>query len=444
MQNTNQKHCIFDTSCNILHISYKIPNNLGMILEFSIENFRSFKENHTFSLIAESSKSKSDNVFEQQISNGDSIRLLKSAVIYGPNASGKSNLLKAIYNLKALTRSLAQAGEPIQHYDPFLFDVDTREQPTSFSLTFLGPKSHKYVYNIKYNKSEILVENLDYYPKGQPRNLFKRSIKEPSGQLIHYAILGIDYNKREFKVVKNQTILSKFGSEEPDEFLTLIYLYFKENLQIIGNNDLNTLRDIVEPRLHESLLLRQRLERLIKVADTKIEGIVIKKENEFTKNSGSRYHSMGLHNRYKDNIRVHTDELSFDEESRGTNVLFVLGTLVLEILERGGVFLIDEIDTSLHPKLAKFLVLLFKHPISNPKNAQLIFTTHETTFLDKDIFRKDQIWFTEKNKFGASEMFSVQDFENVREDTPFEKWYLAGKFGGIPEIKEIEFIFREE
>ena len=154
-----------------------------------------------------------------------------------------------------------------------------------------------------------------------------------------------------------------------------------------------------------------------------------------------RYTSTAKHKVFQDKVAVNEMELSFDEESKGTNVLLVLGTVILDILDKGGVFIIDEIDTSLHPRLAKFLALLFTHPIANPKQSQLIFTTHETTFLDKDLFRKDQIWFVEKDDYGASELFSVQDFDEVRENTPFEKWYLAGKFGGLPEIKEIAFIF---
>ena len=104
----------------------------------------------------------------------------------------------------------------------------------------------------------------------------------------------------------------------------------------------------------------------------------------------------------------------------------------------------DELDNSLHPKLCKFLIRLFNNPVSNPHNAQLIFATHEVTLLDKDIFRKDQIWFTEKNKFGQTELFCANEVEGLRDDTNFELWYRTGKFGGTPNIKEVEFIFGNE
>lgn len=427
-----------------------------MILEFSIENYRSFKKECTLSLVAEASKSKSDNVFEHQMANGDSVRLLKSAVLYGANASGKSNLLKALQALRNMAGHLGRAGEPIRWYDPFLFDTASQNAPTRFILSFVGPSNFKYIYSLLFNGTEIIEESLDYFPKSQRKNLFTRPIAKSNDGLIHTVKMGQDTALKTLKVLKNQTVISKFGTDFPDEFFTPIYLYFKDELTIMRN--INSNRRTVEEKIYESPRLQNRLSNLIKIADTKIEEIIVKKNEENGENEGiadvfeiakrrlyqRTYDSLGKHVMYKNYERIGEVELPFDQESKGTNVLFVMGAEILEKLERGGVFLVDEIDTSLHPKLAKFLVMLFQHPISNPHNAQLIFTTHETTFLDKDIFRKDQIWLAEKNEFGESELLSVQDFDGVREDTPFEKWYLAGKFGGIPNIREIEFIFQHE
>ena len=126
------------------------------------------------------------------------------------------------------------------------------------------------------------------------------------------------------------------------------------------------------------------------------------------------------------------DALPFSNESFGTNKLFALAGLIIKIMNQGGVIFFDELDSSLHPMLTKLLINFFHN---NHKNdSQLIFTTHETFILNKE-FRSDQIWFTQKNDFGETELFSAQDFEGVREDIPFEKWYLGGKFGAIPYIK---------
>ncbi|NJN77602.1 MAG: ATP-binding protein [Saprospiraceae bacterium] len=131
-------------------------------------------------------------------------------------------------------------------------------------------------------------------------------------------------------------------------------------------------------------------------------------------------------------------ELSFKEESTGTKTVLILGGLLLETLEKGGIVFIDELDTSLHTYLAKLLVMLFQNQKVNNKNAQLIFISHDTNLLDRTLLRKDQIWFTEKDEQGVTELISLQDFTDVRQNTPYEKWYLAGKFGALPNLKSIE------
>ena len=141
------------------------------------------------------------------------------------------------------------------------------------------------------------------------------------------------------------------------------------------------------------------------------------------------------------------DLVLFDKqknESDGTNKIIDLSGPIFDTLLHGNVLIIDELDAKLHPLITMSIVELFNSPESNPNNAQLIFATHEVTLLDRDLFRTDQIWFVEKNQFGETEFFSAQDFEGVREDVPFDKWYMAGKFGGLPKIEDIESIFINE
>ncbi len=427
-----------------------------MLLEFEIENFRSIKEKQVFSLVAEPSKSKPDNVFNQSLFNGDSVRLLKVGVIYGANASGKSNLIKAFEALRSFVLNKLSIDKKIPYYEPFLFDETTGNAPTYFALTFIGLEQHKFKYEIRFNKEEVLHEELNYYPKGQKRNLFKRFVPTKSNGISHKAKLGQDLKHKELTLFRNQLVLSKFGVDEPDDLLSPVYLYFSKRTLILKESYTKLLHNEVANWIDLNSERVNKMNKLIKVADTKIESIVLKKEEKgvlfsitfgyHEKNAMDEYRVYGNHVIYHNsNSKAITGivSLPFEEESKGTNILFALGGKILQTLEQGGVLLVDEIDTSLHPKLAKFLVLLFQHPLSNPKNAQLIFTTHETTFLDKNLFRKDQIWFTEKDKYGETDLFSAQDFEDAREDTPFDKWYMAGKFGGIPEIKELEFIFQD-
>lgn len=418
-----------------------------MILEFEVENYRSIKERQVFSLVAESSKSKPANVFEHQLANGDTVRLLKAAVIYGANASGKSNLLKAFASLRDFVLAKLSVNDSIDLYDSFLFDTESANLPTTFVLTFIGKNNHKFRYEISFNKTEVFKENLDYYPKGKPQNLYKRPIQKSANGDIHTAKLGQIRNHKELKVFKNQLVLSKFGFDTPDEFFLPIYQYFDaaNNLFILDSSKHSSEfnKNLTKEHLKHNNKLLSKINHLIQFADTKIEGIDIEEiERKNKRNETKEYRLFGTHsifNSKKEKAGTHL--LPFKEESKGSNLLLTLGALIISMLEVGGILLIDEIDTSLHPKLAKTLVHLFQSPVANPKNTQIIFTTHETTFLDKDLFRKDQIWFTEKNDYGETELFSVQDFDKVREDTPFDKWYMAGKFGGIPDIKAIEAIF---
>jgi len=414
-----------------------------MILEFEVENYRSIKERQVFSMVAESSKSKPNNVFEHQLANGETVRLLKAAVIYGANASGKSNLLKAFASLRDFVLAKLSVNDLIEFYDPFLFNTESADLPTTFVLTFIGINNHKFRYEISFNKEEVFKENLDYYPKGKPQNLFKRPIQETKNNAIHIAKLGQIRNHKELKVFKNQLVLSKFGFDTPDSFFLPIYQYFdKKNLLIFNSGlsyDFNPLKKAVSEVLSNNKESLNIIRKLISIFDTKINDVQILKNSN---NKEIEYEIFGLHSIYDTQKRNRGNSyLSFEEESKGSNILVILGVLIITKLKFGGVLLIDEIDTSLHPKLAKTLIQLFQLLIANPKNAQIIFSTHETAFLDKDLFRKDQIWFTEKNDYGETELFSVQDFDKVREDTPFDKWYMAGKFGGIPDIQEIEAIF---
>ena len=252
-----------------------------MVLEFKIENFRSFKTEQTFSFVAETTKSKPNNVFEVALPKGASVRLLKSAVLYGANASGKSNFLKAFHALRFfVTKSDAfKIDKPIECYEPFLLDKTSRNKPTKFEITFIpkGFELIKYRYAIEYNEIEIIAESLDYYPNGQVANLYTR--KQVAGN-FHEIESGKALKKAGIpkKFLKNQLILSKFGSE-PHEQLNDIYRFF-DDLSIgnaLDKRGISTLvnelgKEISKP---ENAALAQQLTKLIKAADTQIESVFV-------------------------------------------------------------------------------------------------------------------------------------------------------------------------
>lgn len=438
-----------------------------MISEFSITNFRSIRDKVVFSLQGESGQLKAENTFEVSLPNEQNRKLLKSAVIYGANASGKSNFIRALFTLVNFIRTSTNfsVDEPIPFYEPFLFDTRKEQAPTEFVLDFLLPENNifvKYQYRLIFNREEILSEELDYFPKGQSHNLFKRNNDKSDGsEAIHTGRLGKSLGYREISVFRNQLLFSKFGKDVPHELLSDVYLYFNtvEVWNALNVSRIGQLREQIAEELFlpENAKLLQRLNKLIQIADTKIQSINVREREKSDmdldpinlaritpKMRRQSEQILAQHNLYNGNELVGTKSLPLSQESAGTSVLFALGGIIIKRLERGGVLFVDELDNSLHPKLSKFLVRLFNNPISNPRNAQLVVATHEVTLLDKEVFRKDQIWFAEKNEYGVTEIFSVKDFEGVRDDTPFDKWYMNGKFGGQPKIKEIEFIFGHE
>jgi AAA15 family ATPase/GTPase len=416
-----------------------------MLIEFTVKNFRSIRDEQTFTMEAFGSKFLlENNVGEVALAGGKKMHVLKSAVIYGANASGKSNLIKALYNMCfMITESGSfKVGKGIACYEPFLLDKNSEGKPTRFKVTFIGKNNIKYVYEIAYNKEEIVEEKLDFYPNGKVSNLFKKGdlrFDIDEEEVSHSIVFGSKLeDKRNIKrqILTNQLFISKFG-ENAHKQLTEIYQYFSDIIvgDALDKNDIKRLQEDVTEEINKpkNKHLLMRLNNLIKISDTKIDSVSIKSIQD-------KLRPFAQHAIYEGDTIVAEKSFNVEEESIGTQVLFTLGFSILKVLDRGGVFIFDELDSSLHPQLSSFLVRLFHNTITNSKNAQIIFSTHEVLLLDKNTFRKDQIWFTEKDKTGATELFSANDFDGVRDDMPFDKWYLAGKFGGTPHIAESKFL----
>ncbi len=433
-----------------------------MILEFSVTNFRSIREKQTFSMLAYGSQSKLDNTFEVELTNGDKIRLVKTAGIYGANSFGKSNLVNAFFNFINLIKNSSdnKVDEKINYYEPFLFNTASKISPTEFEISFIGNDQQKYSYIISFNDTEILSETLFYYPKKQKQNIFKR--EKNGNNLVHKAKLGKKFGGKEYELYRNQLLLSKFGDDIPNEHLANIFLYFNR-IEIWNIDELRIamLKDTIinELRKTKDASFFARLNKLVsRIADTKIDTLVlptIVRENlptnlpeetkqKIMKSNKDLFARHWVYDENKNIVDFH--DLPFREESRGTNFLFAMGGMILKTLKNGGIIIFDEFDMSLHPALSRFLITLFNHPISNYNKAQLIFVSHEPHILDKNYMRADQIWFADKNEFGETEIYSAQDFDGIREDIPFDKWYLSGKFGAVPNINDsdIQFIFEDE
>lgn len=423
-----------------------------MVLEFKLKNFKSFREEAVLSLSSETSKLKPNNVHTVVNEKGQKFRVSKASVIYGANASGKSNLIKALAGLIDYIVSKPSVGDKISIYGPFSFDMESLNRPTNYQLIFLGPSDIKFDYKIKVSSNAVLEESLDYFPEGRRNNLFKRSSQSESAEKVEEYTIG----HKKYAIFSNQSLLSKFG-EEPHTILTEVYLYFKNKF----NTNASAVPERIRKRntvkiLMENERLKESLTQLLRVADTKIDGIDIELEQiQEAEDMVSRVRNVFriptpsiryIHDMYMGDsvIEAGGAYIPIELESMGSQILFTLGTDILRSIQMGQIMIVDELDSSLHPFVTKLLVMLFLSSKINTKGAQLIFNTHDVTLLDETLFRKDQVWFVEKNEKGESDLYALSDFEKLREDTPFEKWYLAGKFGGLPNIDSIESIFSNE
>jgi hypothetical protein len=430
-----------------------------MILNIEFENYRTFRNRVDFSLIAEPPKSKDDNLINLIIGKNESIRLLKTAAIFGANGSGKSTLFRGLYEvLKLIVKNTNRVGDKIQAYDPFLFNNESPEIPTKFAIDFIGKGDAKYRYELIFDQKNIIHELLEYYPNNKSKTLFKREIPENRDAIKHIGLIGSPSKNKKVELFHNQPLLSKFGTDIPDEIISDVFLYF-QNIEVVNATNsrmLSTYNNEIKELANKDNDFLSKINSLIRHSDTGLNEIIVSKIDDdkinfpenFPENFRNqilkdfKYNLTGFHDFYeKDNLQHKEEPLPFEEESTGTKTLFVLGGILLKAIKKGIPIFVDEIDTSLHPYLAKLLISLFQNERINTNNSQLIFTSHDTNLLDRRMFRKDQVWFTEKDEKGISDLFSLQDFSDVRENTPFERWYLAGKFGAIPNIKSIEKLF---
>ncbi|AYD47947.1 AAA family ATPase [Arachidicoccus soli] len=425
-----------------------------MLIDFSITNFRSIKGKQVFSMMPVAKVKE----LPVNICTGEDFKLLKSMVIYGRNGSGKSNLLRAFKAVQNLVASSAEfkVKDDIDSYEPFRLDKATRKEPTQFEINFYAKDDFKYTYNVAFDQKNIVYESLYYYPGRKKAKLF---VREYNKRMEVSETMSSVYKKIEDSLYPNQLFLSKVGSEKIDALIAP-YSFLSTHLSahIVHDTDYdNMLIQVITNLMTESehAHIKNGIDKLLHVADIGIKGLSLKenKEEDFkfpesidadTKKkilNELKYQIRTRHNLYENGKVVDEVEFKMEQESTGTKKLMALGGMIIEALSDGDVLIIDELDKSLHPLLTKALIKLFNNPKTNPKNAQLIFASHDVSLLTNEIFRRDQITFCEKNEEEASNYYSLADIKGVRKEVSYEKYYLKGVFGGTPVINEYELDF---
>jgi len=424
-----------------------------MLIQFSVRNFRTFKEKATLSLIASNydKKREAENIVEDPTFN---LRVLKSAVIYGANASGKSKFMEALLFMRSFaigSSRESQKGDAIKVH-PFKLNVESVNEPSEFEVIFTY-KNVMYRYGFEADKDKIVSEWFYYKPNTKEVELFFRDNQ------------NFDVHPRNFTkgaigvkagMVRDNALLLSLAAQLNDATAIQAIEWFK-NLRIISGLQEESYQGYTMSKAKDPLL-KTKILKLLKGADLGIQDIKLEmldidslpkempkelrdKLIKDSKDDNTEIFSdiVTTHKQYDSSKRFkeYVDFSMVDDESSGTRKFFALTGPVLDVLENGYTLVVDELDSKLHPNLIGKLVSLFNSKELNPNNAQLIFNSHDTNLLSSGLFRRDQIWFIEKDKFGEARLYSLADFKTdaVRKTDPFEENYINGKYGAIPYLE---------
>ena len=400
-----------------------------MIHEIKICNIGSFKDEATLSLIATDYGKKLDGV----VIRNDYPPILNVGVIYGANSSGKTQFMRALFDFRSQLRG-NRSWEGLQNlqelYCPFKFNAATIKQPSRIELKF-DYNNIQYRYKVEYDSTAYRNETLEKIVNNEWKYIYKRKydIIEYQGNQISIPsyVLGLS--------------LSVMLSSENDELRHVAR--YVANLQICNGYNWGMMKILwreVQSWLGnetEKRIRKEQIRQFLNAVDVKQEGI------EFPVSGDAGFEKIMFQHKQTDIDHKYEKlvKLNISEESNGSKWLLLLGAKVIEAIENGYTLFVDELDACFHPQVTQAIIGLFKNKKVNRKNAQLIMTTHNVNLMDEKDLRRDQVWFIQKDIFGQSELFSLADFSDVDENTPFASWYLANRFGATPNIEGLAKVF---
>ena len=395
-----------------------------MLIQFSVENYLSIKDKVVLSLLA----SKDTEHSEHLIIDGNK-NYLKSSVIYGANASGKSNVLNAFWFMVnyVLTSHNQQVHKSIDR-TPFKFDRETPALPSSFEVIFTA-NSIRYAYGFSVTDKAVTDEYLYYYPNGRQALIFER--KDTTD--FRFTVDVEEQNALKERTSANKLYLSVASNWSYSKVIPVLEWF--ASCQIITKHSVADAYGLEAEQLKDDDY-RRVIASMLRVADLGIQALQIRDTDPLSTLLNDVFTNIEAVHTVQDTAgNAFSYTLNMTEESDGTNSYFKLIGIVKKALDQGTLLVADEMDAHLHPLLTKHLVSLFNSAEFNPNGAQLVFTSHNTNLLDLDVLRRDQIWFTEKDEqTAATDLFSLYDF-SIRKDAKVEKGYLIGRYGAIPFIK---------
>ena len=424
-----------------------------MLVQFSVANFKSIKDPQTLSLVASKGKEVADNqTFDVSHSGGGSgLKLLPAVGIYGANAAGKSNLLEALHTMRVIIMwsTQQQHRKSLLAATPFRLDPATRNAPTEFEVIFIA-EGVRYQYGFSVTPERIVDEWLLAYPKNRPQDWLSREWDEKEKK--HQWHLGaslVGEKKLWQKSTREDALFLSTAAQLNSQQLGPVFDWFQKTMRIAGASGWAS---EFSASLCDTRKGKEEILEFLKFADLGIDNI------QFTKEifDPETIHKI-LPKSVRDNLAkimegeevlkaqmIHRDTegkpIAFDieVESDGTQKVFSLAGPWIDTLAKSRVLFVDELHNSMHPKLVEHLVSLFNNKKTNPNNAQLIFTTHETSILNQETLRRDQIWFCEKDESQATRIYPLSDFRPRTGRENLELMYLSGRYGAVPYIEKVQ------
>ncbi|WP_395052610.1 ATP/GTP-binding protein [Flavobacterium sp.] len=403
-----------------------------MLLEFTVGNFLSFKDKKTFSLEAGSITELKDNVVKE-----GKYKVLRTAVIYGANSSGKSNFIKALDFMVSTVKNSSKLNSTDKlNAKPFLLSTETENEPSFFEILY-SKSGVRYRYGFELNNDKILSEWL-FILKENSKKEDLYFIRNKDGILVSEIFSEAKTfieNTRENGLFLS--LLDQLNIHFAKEILkNFTYTYLKSG---IDHQDSIIMTSII----HKDEYYDDKVDKFIENLNLGFKKFLL--DDDETKSFRNRLKT--VHYKFDNNGKI-VENIQFkliENESSGTNKLFDISGYIVLAIQFGLILIIDELDSKLHPILTQEIIKYFNNPETNPNKAQLIFTTHDTNLLGANLFRRDQIWFTEKDEFEATDLYSLLEFKDgdgktVRKDRSFEKDYINGRYGAIPYISNLQEI----
>lgn len=421
-----------------------------MLIEFSVANFLSIRDRTTLSLVkAKGDELEDTNAFQPNALATPS--LLRSSAIYGPNAAGKSNVIRALQVMERMVLKSAgqsQVGEKLP-VTPFLLSDASRSKPSEFEVTFVS-QGVRYQYGFAATSERVTEEWLLAYPEGKSQRWFDRFYDAEVNE-YEWKMGGFFTGKKKVWIdaTRPNALFLSTAIQLNNQQLKPVFEWFSETLHVAGFGRWSPSFSI---ELCEKDDAREKIVSFLQAADIDIDDVELENEKfnvEDLPDDMPDAVKDELANKFKDKsfVNVKTAHVAdsgkkvlfdLDDESDGTQKIFALAGPWLDTLENGYVLVIDELHDNLHPLIVKFLIGLFHSNESNPKNAQLIFSTHDTSILNQEVFRRDQIWFCDKESDHTTKLYPLTDFSPRKGIENLERGYLSGRYGALPYLKRIK------